>query len=214
MKKGNFIILACIFTAVFITTAARAEYTQEEWEKLKKGEILITEKAVQNPDGSQKVFFVSKVYMGAQPEEIWKIMRDYDKFEQFMPKLRECKVLKKEGPVYWVRYETKVLWVEANYHLRLVGVEKYKRIKYKLDETKKNDIRATEGYWIFEEAPDGKGSVVTYCTRTDTGIPAPEFVARKVGRMSLPNIIKNVKKRVESGGTWQKESYKEAMKEK
>jgi len=209
MKKSALIFFSAIVVGMFVTSVvARAEYTQAEWEKLKKGEILISEKALRNPDGSQKVLFVAKIYMRASPKEIWKVLRDYDKFEEFMPNVSECEVLKKEGPVYWVRYKTKVLWVEVNYYLKLVGVEKYKRIEYQLDESKENDIRATEGYWVFEKAPDGKGSVVTYCTRTDTGIPAPEFIARKAGKMSLPMIVKNVKKRVESGGTWKKTDNK------
>ena len=37
-----------------------------------------------------------------------------------------------------------------------------------------------------------------------TGIPLPEFVARKISKPSLVQVLKNVRLRVESGGAWKK----------
>jgi len=198
------LVFAIVSVFLFIASGARAEFTQAEWERMKTGEVVVTEVAAQNPDGSQRMQFMAKMYVKATRREIWKHIRDYNHFHEFMPKLKKATILKREGETYWVKYETKVLWVEADYYLVLKGTELYKRVDYKLDRSKENDIRDASGYWILEDAPDGSGTVVSYTSNIDTGIPAPAGVTKKVSKMSLPQIVKNVRMRIESGGTWKK----------
>jgi len=45
---------------------------------------------------------------------------------------------------------------------------------------------------------------MSYASNVDTGIPAPEALAKKVGKESLTQVVKNVRMRIESGGTWKK----------
>jgi carbon monoxide dehydrogenase subunit G len=171
---------------------------------MKKGEVIVTEVSGQNPDGSQKIEFLARLYVKASRQDCWKIIRDYNRFAEFMPKLRKCTILKREGEVYYVEYEAKVAFINAKYHLRLDGVEQYRRIEFKLDRTKPNSIRDSNGYWLLEDAPDGSGTILNYASNVDTGIPAPESLAKKIGKESLTQVVKNVRMRIESGGTWKK----------
>lgn len=203
MKKTRLFVTAVLVIAWSI---ASAKTSQEEWNKLKAGEVIITEVANVNPDGSQRVDFLAKIFIKAGREAVWKVIRDYEKFPEFMPNVQKCKILKQENETYWVYYEVKVMMVTVNYCLKAVGVEKYKKIEFKLDNICPSDIRSTAGYWVLEDAPDGSGTIVHYSTYTDTGIPAPEALAKQAAKKSLPQVVKNVKQRVESGGTWKKPS--------
>lgn len=196
--------LIVTFMLVIVCSIALAKTTPEEWKRLKAGEVIVTEVANVNPDGSQRVDFLAKIFIKASREAIWKVIRDYEKFPEFMPNTQKCKILKQEGETYWVYYEVKVMMVTVHYCLKATGVEKYKRIEFRLDNICPSDIRSTSGYWFLEDAPDGSGTIVHYSTYTDTGIPAPEALAKQAAKKSLPQVVKNVKQRVESGGTWRK----------
>jgi len=194
-----------VFLVVLLSAStAHSKFTPEEWERMKKGEVVITEVMNLNPDGSGRMDFLAKLYIKATRQEVWKHIRDYNNFPEFMPRMKKNTILKQEGQVYWVRYELKIFWLKIVYHIRVDGVELYKRIEYKLDKTKKNHIKDTYGYWILEDAPGGTGTILSYSTFVDTGIPAPKVLVRKLAKMSLPNIVKNVRKRVESGGKWKR----------
>ena len=201
MKKQQAILIIAI---LLMASIASPKFTMDEWERLKAGEVVITEVANQNDDGSQRIDFLAKIYIKADRKAVWAVLRDYEKFPEFMPNLQEVAILKKEGEVYWVKYLIKVMVISATYCLRVDGVEMHRRIEFKLDPICPGDIRDTNGYWVLEDAPDRSGTVVSYSTYADTGIPAPEALARKAARKSLPQVAKNVRKRVESGGTWKK----------
>lgn len=189
---------------IFLASAVNSATIPKDWEQLKKGEVIVSEIDVKNPDGTRKTQFLAKLYVKAPRQECWKILRDYNKFSEFMPHLRRCIVLKQEGETYYVRYETKISFKEINYYLKLVGVEKFKRIEYAIDKTQKNDIRDATGYWIFDDAPDGSGTILSYSSNIDPGFPAPEAILNQLSKTSLPAIVKNVRSRIESGGTWKK----------
>jgi carbon monoxide dehydrogenase subunit G len=195
---------ALIFLIILAGAIAYAEVTQEEWKRLQKGEVIIKEVPARNPDGSQRMDFQAKIFVKADRKTTWKHLRDYEKFPEFMPNTIVCKIIKKDGEVYWVHYEVKVMKIRVKYDLRVEGKELYKRIEWKLDKSKPHTIRNTYGYWLLEDAPGGAGAVISYSAFVDTGIPAPEALAKKAAKKSFPQIVKNVKKRVESGGTWKK----------
>lgn len=197
-------ILLAALTLIFIASFVNSAQTAQEWERMKKGEVLVSEINVKNPDGTQKTQFLARLYVKAPRQDCWKILRDYNKFSEFMPHLRRCIVLKQEGETFYVRYETKISFKEINYYLKLVGVEKFKRIEYALDKTQKNDIRDATGYWIFDDAPDGSGTILSYSSNIDPGFPAPDAILNQLSKTSLPAIVKNVRSRIESGGTWKK----------
>jgi len=205
MTMKIYSVLASVFICLAIwVLPAMSEYTPSEWKKIKTGEILISEKQRDNPDGSQSLLFVAKGYINAPREEVWKALRDYNHFYEFFPNVRETKIVKKEGETYWVDYMTKVLVMEVRYTLRFEGIEKYKRIESKLDKERPHDIRDSYSSWLLEDAPEGSGTVVTFTNFVDTGIPAPVAIARRAAKSSLPNVLVNVRKRVESGGKWKK----------
>jgi len=187
---------------IILAGPARSEFNNAEWEKVKEGKVTFAGVPMQNPDGSQYINFVTKIYVKASKQEIWKVIRDYDHFHEFMPKCRKVTTLKVEGNVTWVRYELKVLWINVVYHLRLVDTKSHERVEWTLDKSKKNSVRDIKGYWQLDDAPGGSGAVVSYASYVDTSIPAPMGIIKRLAKMALTQVMKNVRLRTESGGTW------------
>jgi uncharacterized protein YndB with AHSA1/START domain len=205
MKARRMGIMALgLFLGAFPGGPARAEYTAQEWEILKTGEVVATEVFSTKPDGSKTTDVVVKAWIKAPREEVWAVMRDYNRFAEFFPRVRECRTFKQEGESYWVRYHTEVLGMMVVYHLQLVGVEKFRRIVFSLDPNQPNDVDDTRGFWVFDDAPDGQGTVLTYSIFIDPGLPIPDWLGRKISKPNLVQVVKNVRSRVESGGTWKK----------
>ena len=193
-----------IFGLSCLGLAARAEYTAQEWETLKTGEVVAAEVMTRNPDGSGATEVLVKAWIKAPREEVWKIIRSYNTFAEFFPRVRECRITRQEGETYWVEYHTELLGLMVVYHLTLIGTEKFLRIDFFLDKNFRNDVKDTVGFWGLDDAPDGKGTVLTYSIFVDSGIPVPQFIARKISKPNLVQVVKNVRRRVESGGTWKK----------
>lgn len=197
-------IIFLLMISAIAATIALAALAPQDWERLKNGEVIVSELTAVNPDGSQNVKFVAKIFMKGKREQVWQVLHDYNHFYEFFPNVKNTTVIKQEGEKYWVQYLTKVMWVEAKYVLTFEGVELNKRIEVKLDKSYPHSVRETYSTWLMEDSPDKSGTLVTYTTYIDTGIPAPAALAKKTAKMALPGIVKNVRMRVESGGKWKK----------
>ena len=196
--------LVGFFLVAFSRMAAGADYTPQEWEVLKTGEVVATEVFTPRPDGTQATDTLVKIWIKAPREEVWKVIRDYNHFGEFMPRVRSCRIAKQEGETYWIVYDMEVLGIRVSYNLITQGKEKYRRIEFGLDRSKPNDIREARGYYVLDDAPEGQGTVLSYSALVATAIPAPEILVRRVSKPNLVQVLKNVRQRVESGGAWKK----------
>jgi hypothetical protein len=80
------------------------------------------------------------------------------------------------------------------------------RVDFKVDPTGVNDIRNSEGYFDFDRIDETR-SLFTYAlTDSDIGVPVPDFLKKYISSRDLPAIAESVKKRIESGGKWEKEA--------
>ena len=205
-RSSRIILGACL---ILLSGAAQAEYTSQEWEVLKTGEVSAKEVFRTNPEGTSQTQVEVKVWIKAPREEVWKTIRDYEHFHEFMPNIRRCKVVQHEGDTYWVAYQTSVLGVQIIYHQKFAGDGQMRHIDISLDETRPNEMRNIKGYWQLDDAPEAQGTILTYSIYLDPGFKVPEGLARKVSKPGIINVAKNVRSRVESGGTWKKSKKSE-----
>jgi len=182
--------------------AARADFTAQEWAVLKTGKVIAQEVFQAYPDGTVQTQVEVKAWIKVPRAQVWKILRDYNHFFQFMPNVRQSKILKQEGETYWVIYQTQVLWVKVIYYQILAGDGQMHRIDITMDHSQPNDIRDTRGYWVLDDAPDGKGTIATYSDWVSPGFKIPEKLARKVSKPGFIHVIENTRLRAESDGAW------------
>ena len=212
MKTGWFLL--SIATALLISATISSknykpifQLTEEKWKLLKEGKVIISEQIYADKEGAKKLRFIASALIKASPEQVWAVLRGYDLFEEFMPRVKECQVVKwrKDGCAV-VRYDSQVLWVQVHYYILSCPAYPFRKIEFKLAQGYDNQIKDTYGFWEIIPAPKNKGSILSYSAYLDSGFPVPEFIAKRLTRSSLIEVLKNVKKRVESGGKWKKSS--------
>jgi len=199
----------CILTLCVMLTGASGfkpafKVNAENWERLRAGEVLVTEQIIEKEKKNKELRFMATVHINARPEAVWKTIRDYDNYYKFTPRLKESEVIKKEGRCMIIRYLGEVFWIEVGYHVEACAEVPGKRVVFGLAEGYESFMKSADGFWEVQEAPEGQGSVVSYSAHLDPGVPVPDFISRKVARDSLVDVLENLKKRVESGGKWEK----------
>jgi hypothetical protein len=169
---------------------AQSEYSPREWTILKTGEVVSTEVMMTRPDGSGTTDVLVKAWIKAPRQEVWEIIRSYNTFAEFFPRVRECRITRQEGETYWVEYHTELLGLMVIYHLKLIGAEKFRRVDFFLDREQPNDVKDTVGFWVLDDAPEGKGTILSYSIFVDSGIPIPQFIARKISKPTWSRWLK------------------------
>ncbi|GIW21602.1 MAG: hypothetical protein KatS3mg068_0609 [Candidatus Sericytochromatia bacterium] len=167
-------------------------------EKLKYGgQPIIKEVLDKNNIATTEVTFLVK----AKPEEVWKVLTDYDNYTKFMPAMEEFKVKTRTDKfsIVHVKLESPPL-IDISYDLRRVYDKENWTINFKKIDGKIKDI---EGGWKLEKYKDIY-TKLTYRSRIDFGLPVPKFILDNLSRNGLYKLADNVRKRVESGGKWTK----------
>ena len=177
---------------------------EDEWKRLEKGEILVTEASIRGLDNKTRLRGKAVALVDAPPSEIWKTIMDHNHFAEFMPSLEECKIEENIGKSRLVFYHVKIRWIDIRYHLRLHYDQEQWHVDYYLDKAFPHDIADTQGTWDLEPLYNGKRTKVTYSVYIDSGRFVPGFIERALAKRQLPEVVGNVRNRVLSGGTWEK----------
>jgi hypothetical protein len=144
----------------------------------------------------------------APAERVFKVIGDYDHYTEFMPYLRESRVVAREGKATFVYgYVAPPMVSNRDYTLKIiddsVGGDSP---MFKVSWTPANDrgpptrggtvrLAINSGSWTLEPTPDGK-TFATYYLYTDPAGSIPTFLVNKANRESLPDVVKAIRKRV------------------
>jgi coenzyme Q-binding protein COQ10 len=124
------------------------------------------------------------------PEQLYKIVADYEKYPEFLSEVKECKVLKTEGKRKLVEYKVSVV----------------KSFKYSLwmTETAPSEIKwefaggdifkTSTGTWKFQE--EGGKCRASYAVDATFTMFVPGPIAKALVSVNLPNMISAYHKRV------------------
>ena len=165
-----------------------------------KGLKISNEKVGSGKTGLKAIF-----RMKAGPDVVYKTLRDVRRFPEFMPYAQEVRILK-SGPGYNIiqflggngLFKTDII-------VKQVFDDADRRISWSL--VKGNTARAVEGFWDVEKDQSGLGSLVTYLNYVNVGTFIPDFITRYYLKNDINHMVRNLRKRVNSGGTWKSEEY-------
>jgi hypothetical protein len=182
------------------------ELTLEEYEEIKRGEILVFEEMFKSEDGKDAGRGKAYAYFANPWSTIWATLTDYDEQREYMPRVTTSEVVKRKGNEVWMKFEMEVLWVDLAWVIQQTKDEKAHEIRFLLDHSYQdvNSIDDTQGSWEFIPVEGGKATVVVYRVFVDTGYAVPDFILSYLTRKDLPNVLGNLRKRVSSGGKWKK----------
>ena len=176
----------------------------EEKEKLERGEAVFESVKTDEKDGSVSGHGQSMVLIHASPETCWEQLTQFDRHYLFLPRQTASVVLETTQAEAFVRKTHKIFGFKMEFVLRYTLDSAHYRLDFEIDKTRPHDLEDTAGYFRFEEVKPGVSLLVYGITRVDTGVKTPRFVQKWLQKRDLPQVAVNIKKWVESGGTWKK----------
>lgn len=123
-------------------------------------------------------------------EEFFKIIADYDKYSEFLPEVKQCRVVETDGNRKKVEYVVNVL-KNFTYSLWMSETEPDK-IEWQF--AGGDLFKTSNGYWILEDQA-GK-TKATYGVEADFKMFVPGPVAKTLISVNLPNMMSSYHKRV------------------
>lgn len=126
------------------------------------------------------------------PEQMFKIITDYEKYPEFLGEVKSCKVVKEEGGKKLVHYQISAL---RSFEYKLWMTETpVSRVDWTLDS---GDIfKSLKGSWELEDL--GGQCKATYNVDGEFSIFVPGPIAKGLMSVNLPNMIASYKKRIET----------------
>lgn len=176
--------------------------TEALYEDLEEGKVLVFEKALKKDGGRKETWMEALVLVDAPPCESWQVLNDLGHYYKFQPRLRESKIVKKQGSSTVVRLSFKAAWKKVFYHLRYTRDDKTMTLHYALDRSFPYNIGDARGWWQVIPHRQGNKTIIDYVSYVDTGMWVPRFIEKIFIKKDLPRVVSYVKKRIESGGTW------------
>jgi len=204
---GAILVIILFSFGLYATDAKNPldRFSKEQKEKLLKGEAIYEYVLEEDGDKGTKAHGRAIVLVNAPAEEGYKIFCDFEKEYLYFPRMTVSKVLETNGNVSRVYKELDFGIATLRYTHFMTRNDKELRVNFEKDPDGVNDFKESAGYFQFVKIDDKRCLFIYGLTKGEIGVPVPEFIKKYTTSKDLPNIVLSVKKRVESGGTWQKD---------
>lgn len=128
--------------------------------------------------------------MNLTPQEIFEVVVDYDRYADFLPMIKESKIIKRESDTIVLCRFVASMIKEFEYTLRLEQTP-YEKTRWTYVE---GSFKDNTGGWDF--VPINANQVkVTYRVEIDFGFLVPKIVANQIVGSSLPSMLRTMEKR-------------------
>jgi coenzyme Q-binding protein COQ10 len=141
-----------------------------------------------------------EVLVAAAPERLFDVIADYDRYAEFVPGLKSCRVVARRADAIDVEYELDLGVKRIRYVLRHVE-ERPRKMTWSL--VSGDWMKHSSGGW--ELSPEGQGTRARYTVDTQIAKPAlvpqalVDRVADELTRVQLPRTLDAFKARAEGG---------------
>jgi len=163
--------------------------------RLSRGEILYREQLPTAEDAPAGNGGTAVAVLKADPEEVWRILMDFDHYAGLFPRLKGSEVVHRNGERALVRFHVAVGFFNFRFFVAHMVSQEGRELRWRLDRSRENDLfRDTWGYWRLDPLPDGR-VLVTYAMGSQTVLPA--FMTRGSEQESVVKTVAALKARVE-----------------
>ncbi|HEX9605186.1 MAG TPA: SRPBCC family protein [Myxococcales bacterium] len=133
------------------------------------------------------------IVIHAPPEKVFAVITDYEKYPEFLPEVKKAKVEFGSGNVkevtYTVDIKAKVITYTLKHTARPPDELAWTMVRGEM-------MKGNDGAWILKAVPEG--TEATYKIDLKLGALVPSMVERLLAEQSLPGLLANFKKRIES----------------
>lgn len=183
--------------------SATTGLTASELIRMEKGGVVVKTDTYPTRDGARGTRIIAYCVINRLPDVAWAVMLNYQKFDEFMPRLEKVEVLEKTHSTMKVTETVRVPLGVISYTIDLVFKPDQKTVNWTLDKSRKHDIAETFGGWEFLPYNQGK-TILRYTTTLDSGFFIPRFLEDFMLRNDLSDALLSLKRRTESDGMWKK----------
>jgi carbon monoxide dehydrogenase subunit G len=190
--------------AVAALLATPGGLTDAEFARALKGEVPTHAESFLSPRGRSAGRGVGAIVIDRPLDDVWAVISRYDDKAEYVPRLEKVEILDRQPDRLHIRMRVNASVTTARYTAWFKLDEKEHAIHWKLDgEARDNTIADCDGdYLLFALEP--ARTLVVYRSFVDTGLRVPRFIQEYMSERSIPNLLRAIKKRVESGGKWKK----------
>lgn len=194
-----------LFPVLFLISAASfagpveeldACLTPENHEKIEKGELVVYKKGGKNEDGSSRAFGRVLAIINRSKDDIWQLLINDEEHVNYQPRLVSVERYETNEGDAGIKQTVRVAFKSFTYHF----IEKHDKeggvLTWRLDKTKENSIRDTEGSWVVRPHGDGR-CIVMYTLSVDSGTSFPKFIETILFNRDLPDIVESMRKYLE-----------------
>jgi hypothetical protein len=136
--------------------------------------------------------------------DVWATLSHYEDRAEYVPRLRAVTVLEHQPGRARVRQEVDATVTTARYTAWFILDEAAHRISWSLDKTATdNTVAEVDGDYRMAALDAGR-TLLVYRAYVDSGLRVPESISSFMQKRSIPDLLRAIKRRVESGGTWKK----------
>ncbi|MBU1168853.1 MAG: hypothetical protein KKD44_04725 [Proteobacteria bacterium] len=179
-------------------------FTDKQKEQLLKGDVVFTYVQTEDSEKSMAGNGVAYVLIHHSAKDCYDLFTIFDTQYLYMPHVVKSDVLKTEADKITIFKKLDFLLVNIRYTHILTKQPDELRVDFVTDPTGENTIKFNKGYFQFQEVSTDCALFTFFLEKVDTGFRIPNFLKKFLIARDLPGVAENVKKRMESGGTWQK----------
>lgn len=163
--------------------------------------VITVEKREDGKKIVRSVFFLK-----ADPDLVYRTLRDVEKFTEFMPGAAAVEVLERDTNYQVVKFSGSRGLLSGDIVMKREIDDINRRIDWILVDGPPREVC---GYWYVEKDPENESvSIVHYSNYVDAGALIPDFLVRKYLSEDIKRMVPNIIRRVESGGTWVSDDYR------
>ena len=143
-----------------------------------------------------RMYQTSKILVHAKPDQVWRLLTDYDNAPTIFPCLKKCKVLKDKGTSKVVQHEVKPTGFPGSfeYVLEIKEVGNRSQEWHRLS----GDFHEVEGFWKLDGSEDGNSTTVTYASYVNGGFFMPQPLIKRQVRQDIPSVMVALKNHAET----------------
>jgi uncharacterized membrane protein len=178
--------------------------TDAEMNDVLAGQVPARSEAFVNARGKSVGRGLGAIVIERPIADVWAILSHYEDRAEYIPRLKSVAVLDRQPGRLRVRQEIDATVTTARFTAWFQLDETGHAISWTLDKSAPdNTIVETEGEYRMTALAPGR-TLLVYRTYVDSGLKVPQSIQSYMQRRSIPDLLRNIKKRVESGGTWKK----------
>jgi hypothetical protein len=169
--------------------------------ELERQRVLLAEEAAAASNGDRACSAQAFVLFERPRGEVLRMLAATPRQMEYRPELKRLEVIEANEAGDLAEYHVRFLLTTLSYRARHGWNLDQGRVWWVLDPEYPNDLAVLEGLW--ELAPIDAGRTLgRFTTRIDLGPALPAFLQDFATREKLPDSMEQVRRWVDSGGTW------------